>query len=43
MNSTPFYALGKHERIAKIQSERDYLTKGELLALAVAPATNETT
>lgn len=43
MNSNPFYALGKHERIAKQQAERDYLTKEELLALAEAPTTNETT
>lgn len=43
MNSNPFYALGKHERIAKAQSEREYLTKEELLALADAPTTNETT
>lgn len=43
MNSNPFYALGKHERIAKQQVERDYLTKEELLALAAAPTTNETT
>lgn len=43
MNSNPFYALGKHERIAKQQVERDYLTKEELLALAEAPTTNETT
>lgn len=43
MDNNPFYALRKHERIAKAQSERDYLTKEELLALAVAPATNETT
>lgn len=43
MNSNPFYALGKHERIAKQQAERDYLTKDELLALAEAPTTNETT
>lgn len=43
MDNNPFYALGKHERISKTQSERDYLTKEELLALAVAPATNETT
>lgn len=43
MDSNPFYALGKHERIAKAQAERDYLTKEELLALADAPTTNETT
>ena len=43
MNNNPFYALGKHERIAKQQAERDYLTKEELLALAEAPTTNETT
>lgn len=43
MNSNPFYALGRHERIAKTRSERDYLTKEELLALAEAPASNETT
>lgn len=43
MDSNPFYALGRHERIAKSQSERDYLTKEELLALADAPATNEIT
>lgn len=43
MGSNPFYALGRHERIAKSQAERDYLTKEELLALADAPATNETT
>lgn len=43
MNSNPFYALGKHERIAKAQSEREYLTKEELLVLADAPTTNETT
>lgn len=43
MNNNPFYALGKHERIAKQQAERDYLTKEELLALAETPATNETT
>lgn len=43
MNSNPFYALGKHERIAKQQAERDYLTKDELPALAEAPTTNETT
>ncbi len=43
MDSNPFYALGRHERIAKSQSERDYLTKEELLAFAEAPATNETT
>lgn len=43
MNSNPFYSLGKHERIARQQAERDYLTKEELLALAEAPTTNETT
>lgn len=43
MNNNPFYALGKHERITKQQAERDYLTKEELLALAEAPTTNETT
>ena len=43
MNNNPFYALGKHERITKQQVERDYLTKEELLALAEAPTTNETT
>lgn len=43
MSSNPFYALGKHERIAKSQAERDYLTKEELLAFADAPTTNETT
>lgn len=35
--------MNKHERITKTQSEWDYLTKEELLALAIAPATNETT
>ena len=43
MSGNPFYALGKHERIAKSQAERDYLTKEELLAFADAPTTNETT
>lgn len=43
MNNNPFYALGKHERITKQQAERDYLTKEELLALAEASTTNETT
>lgn len=43
MNSNPFYSLGKHERIARQQAEREYLTKEELLALAEAPTTNETT
>ena len=43
MDSNPFHALGRHERIAKQHSEREYLTKEELLALADAPATNETT
>ncbi len=43
MDRNPFYALGKHERIAKPQSEREFLTKEELLALMEAPATNETT
>lgn len=42
-DSNPFYALGRHERIAKTQSEREYLTKEELLALADAPTANETT
>ena len=43
MNRNPFYALGRHERIAKPQSEREFLTKEELLALMEAPTTNETT
>ena len=43
MDKNPFYALGRHERIAKQQPERDYLTKEELLALIEAPTTNETT
>lgn len=43
MDSNPFYALGRHERIAKQQAERDYLTKEELLAFIEAPTTNETT
>lgn len=43
MNRNPFYALGRHERLAKQQSERDYLTKEELLAIIEAPTTNETT
>lgn len=43
MDKNPFYALGRHERIAKQQSEREYLTKEELLALIEAPTTNETT
>lgn len=43
MDRNPFYALGRHERIAKQQAERDYLTKEELLALIEAPTTNETT
>lgn len=43
MDRNPFYALGRHERIAKQQSERDYLTKEELLALIEASTTNETT
>lgn len=43
MDRNPFYALGKHERIAKPQSEREFLTKEELLALMEAPTTNETT
>ncbi len=43
MDRNPFYALGRHERIAKQQSERDYLTKDELLALIETPTTNETT
>ena len=43
MDKNPFYALGRHERIAKQQAEREYLTKEELLALIEAPATNETT
>lgn len=43
MDRNPFYALGRHERIAKPQSEREFLTKEELLALMEAPTTNETT
>ena len=43
MDKNPFYALGRHERIAKQQSEREYLTKEELIALIEAPTTNETT
>ncbi len=43
MDKNPFYALGRHERIAKQQAEREYLTKEELLALIEAPTTNETT
>lgn len=43
MDRNPFYALGKHERIAKPQSEREFLTKEELLALMETPTTNETT
>lgn len=43
MDKNPFYALGKHERITKQQSEREYLTKEELLALIEVPTTNETT
>lgn len=43
IDRNPFYALGKHERIAKQQAERDYLTKEELLALIEAPTTNEIT
>lgn len=43
MNNNPFYALGKHERIIRQQADRDYLTKEELLALAEAPTSNETT
>ena len=43
IDSNPFHALGRHERITKQHPEREYLTKGELLALADAPATNETT
>lgn len=40
MDKNPFYALGRHERIAKQQTERDYLTKEELLALIKTPTTN---
>lgn len=43
MDKNPFYALGRHERIAKQQAEREYLTKEELLALIEASTTNETT
>lgn len=43
MDRNPFYALGRHERIAKPQSEREFLTKEELHALMEAPTTNETT
>lgn len=43
MDKNPFYALGKHERIAKPQSDREFLTKEELLALMEAPTVNETT
>ena len=43
MDKNPFYALGRHERISKQQSEREYLTREELLALIEAPTTNETT
>ena len=43
MDKNPFYALGRHERIAKQQPERVYLTIEELLALIEAPTTNETT
>lgn len=43
MNTNPFYALDRHERIAKPQSEREFLTKEELFALMEAPTTNETT
>lgn len=43
MNINPFYALDRHERIAKPQSEREFLTKEELFALMEAPTTNETT
>lgn len=43
MDRNPFYALGKHEKIAKPQSEREFLTKEELLALMEAPTVNETT
>lgn len=31
MDKNPFYALGRHERISKQQSEREYLTREELL------------
>ncbi len=43
MDKNPFYALGRHERIAKQRSEREYLTREELLALIEAPTTSETT
>lgn len=43
MDKNSFYALGRHERIAKQQAERDYLTKEELLALIETPTTNATT
>lgn len=43
IDKNPFYSLDRHERIAKQQSEREYLTKEELIALSKVATTNETT
>ncbi len=41
--TNPFHSLKRHEVIPKQEPIRDYLTRDEVIAMAKAPTTNETT